>query len=108
MPRRRPSAQSARRRGVSAPEQESGQREEDGDGQVEPAEQASSQPAVLASLEGGVGDHHPDRGTGPHPFNGGQEAAGPTDLGFRVASLSLGSGGTPSIDHGASLPDDLV
>ena len=62
-----------RGRGMAPPQQKAGQGEEHGDREVEPAEQPAADPAGVAGLERDVGDHHADRGTGPHPFDGGQE-----------------------------------
>ena len=76
---RRDVPQAPRRRGVAAPEQESGQREENRDRQIESAEQPTVDPAGMPGLERSVGDHHSDGSAGTHALDGGQEVAGAAD-----------------------------
>ena len=83
--------------GVPAPQQESRQREEHRDREVEPPEQPPGAPGGVSGLEGHVGDHHADGGARTHAFDGGQETAGaghvfrPLRIAtrFPVASLDL-------------------
>ena len=62
--------------GVATPQQETRQREEHRDGQVEPAEKPSRHPAGVPGLEGDVGDDDADGRAGAHSLHRGQEATG--------------------------------
>ena len=78
MSRRGTVAQPPGRGGVPAPQQETRQREEHGDGQIEAAEQSTRHPAGVPGLERDMGDHDADGRAGSHALDGGQEAAGAT------------------------------
>ena len=65
--------------GVTAPQQETRQREEHRDRHVEPAQQPAADPGVLTGLERDVGDHHTHGGTRPQTLDSGQETPRPAD-----------------------------
>ena len=81
VPRRRGGPQAACRGGVATPQQETRQREEHRYREVEPAEQPARHAAAVTGLERDVGEHHTHGGAGAHPFDGGQEASRPADVG---------------------------
>ena len=86
-----------RRRGVSAPQQESRQREEHRDGEVEAPEQPAGGAAGVPGLESDVRDHHAHGRARAHALHGGQEAADPAHL--------LAIGHDHSLPCAAVLPD---
>src|ERR1700737_4482784 len=86
-------AQPARRRSMSAPQQKPRQCEEHRDRKIEATEQPTVDPTRVPGREREVGDDDADARAGPHPFHGGQEAAGSTHLlAVSHAPLSPASG----------------
>ena len=47
----------------------------------------------MAGLERHVGEHHPEGGAGPHPFDGGQEPTRPADR-MELGRLPLSADGS--------------
>jgi len=84
--RRRARSEAAGGSGVGAPQQETGQGEEQGDGEIEARPHPAEEIAVYCSgLECDVGDQHAHRGEAPHSFEGRKESA--------HGAVPLGAGG---------------